>query len=125
MANENIMILNLTDNLLTINLEWYEQLWAFTPTNQFRIPLAHIVSASTDEPQSTWAEIRAPGTFLPGIIKAGTYYTRQGKEFWYVTQDSHYLILNLAHEPYQRMIFTLNENLNWAENINNQITNNV
>jgi hypothetical protein len=116
------MQLILDPNNLTIMLEWYEQLFAFTFTNQFTIPLQHIERATIAEPQSSWAELRAPGTFLPGIIKAGTYYTRRGKEFWYVTGEQNYLTLELTDEPYQRMIFTLEQNVTWAEQINQHRT---
>jgi hypothetical protein len=111
------MNLSLTSDRLTIDLEWYEQLWAFNLNSCFEIPLAHIQRVTTEEPQSTWKEIRAPGTFLPGVIKAGTYYTSRGKEFWYVTDDKNYLTLELQDEPYRRMIFTLPESDLWVTRI--------
>ena len=112
------MNLKISNNRLYIELEWYEQLWAFTLNQTFEILLDHIEQVTTEEPLSNWAELRAPGTFLPGVIKAGTYYTKQGKEFWYVTKDKNYLTLELVNEPYKRMVFTLNENEVWQERIN-------
>jgi hypothetical protein len=58
-----------------------------------------------------------PEFFLPGVIKTGTYYTDQGKEFWYVTQDRNYLILELKDEPYKRIILTLNNNESWQQTL--------
>lgn len=112
------MNLSITGDQLWIELEWYEQLWAFTLDKTLKIPLAHIEAVTTEEPQSNWAEIRAPGTFLPGVIKAGTYYTRNGKEFWYVTRDKDYLTLNLKEEPYKRIIITIDRNQEWMDRIN-------
>ncbi len=112
------MKLNLTTERLTIELEWYEQLWAVTLERQMQIPLARIVRATTEEPQSNWSEIRAPGTFLPGVIKAGTYYTKRGKEFWYVTTDKNYLTLELHDEPYRQIVITIPDNLDWCDRIN-------
>lgn len=112
------MQLSITGNQLSIDLEWYEQLWAFTLNKTISIPLAHIETVTGIEPQSNWAEIRAPGTFLPGIIKAGTYYTRRGKEFWYVTKDKDYLTLELIEEPYNRIILTLDNSQTWIDRIN-------
>jgi len=43
------------------------------------------------------------GTYLPEVIKAGTYYTPRGKEFWYVTKKG-CLVLELRDEPYKRII---------------------
>lgn len=65
------MQLTLNQNQLVIQLEWYGQLWAFTLHNPIAIPLDHLVRATTEEPQSSWTDIRAPGTYLPGVIKAG------------------------------------------------------
>ena len=111
------MKLHLEHHQLTIELEWYEQLWAVTLERQLHIPLDSIDRVTTTEPQSDWAEIRAPGTFLPGIIKAGTYYTKRGKEFWYVTTDRDYLTLELHDEPYRRIVITIPDCIAWGERI--------
>lgn len=112
------MNLSLNDNTLIIDLEWYEQLWACTLTQRFEIPLNHIDRATTEEPQSSWTEIRAPGTFVPGVIKAGTYYSSRGKEFWYVTSDHDYLTLDLNNETIRRMILTTPESEAWVVKLN-------
>lgn len=112
------MNFSITNNQLNIDLEWYEQLWAVTLTKRFEIPLSHIQDVTIAEPQSHWTELRAPGTFVPGIIKAGTYYGNRGKSFWYVTDQKNYLTLELVDEPYQRMVFTLPQNTYWLEQIN-------
>jgi hypothetical protein len=111
------MRLSIVEQKIQIELEWYEQLWAFNWYNTFEIPLIHIENVTTDEPPSTWQEIRAPGTFLPGVIKAGTYYTPRGKEFWYVTKDRDYLVLELRDESFKKIILTLDQNQSWLERI--------
>jgi hypothetical protein len=90
------MQLTLNPNQLVIQLEWYEQLWAFTLHNPITIPLNHLLRATTQEPPTHWTDLRAPGTSLPGVIRAGTYYTRRGKEFWYVTANQGFLTLELC-----------------------------
>lgn len=111
------MNLSIIDNQLRIELEWYEQLWAFTLAKTLDIPLSHIENVTTDKPQSNWREIRAPGTFLPGVIKAGTYYTSRGKEFWYVTGDRDYLVLSLRDESFRKIVLTLPDCHLWRERI--------
>lgn len=111
------MNISIVDNKIRLQLEWYEQLWAFSWENPLEIPLAHLARITTDEPPSSWTEIRAPGTFLPGVIKAGTYYTPRGREFWYVTKDKDYLVLELRDEAYKKIVLTLNSNQLWAERI--------
>jgi len=83
----------------------------------FEIPLQNIVEAGTEAHRTGWKEIRAPETHLPGVIKAGTYYTPRGKEFWYVT-DKGVLVLELENEPYKRIILSIDRNKEWAQRIN-------
>ncbi len=115
------MKLNLENGNLTLDLEWYEQLWAVTLESQMQIPLDRIDRVTTAAPASNWAEVRAPGTFLPGVIKAGTYYTKQGRDFWYVTTDKNYLTLELHDEPYRRIIITIPDHRSWCATISAQL----
>lgn len=68
------------------------------------IPVAHIVSVSRQEPVVSWKDIRAPGSFIPGLIKAGTYYSSRGKEFWVTVREKTPVTLELKNEKYQRVI---------------------
>ncbi|MBC6478057.1 MAG: hypothetical protein GDA56_09950 [Hormoscilla sp. GM7CHS1pb] len=111
------MILNIVGDKLQIEWEWYEQLWGANLEKTWEIPLSHIQAVTTEEPASSWTEIRAPGTFFPGIIKAGTYYSNRGKEFWYVTNDRDYLVLSLQEESFQKIILTLEQNEDWRSRI--------
>lgn len=111
------MNLSLSSHTLSIELEWYEQLLSFCLQRAFDLTVSHIERVTTEEPMSNWAELRAPGTFIPGIIKAGTYYTTKGKEFWYVTRSMDYLTLELRDEPYRRIILTVDYSQVWAERI--------
>ncbi len=112
------MQLTLKQSQLKIQMDWYEQLWAFTLHNPIEIPVDHIVRATTAEPQSSWTGIRAPGTHIPGVIKAGTYYTRRGKEFWYAIADATFLTIELRDQPYQKIVLTLVGNEDWADRLN-------
>lgn len=111
------MNLNVVDQNLQIELTFKEQLLAARFNKLLQIPLVHITQATTAKPQKHRRELRAPGSFSPGVIKAGTYYTDQGKEFWYVTQDGNYLTLELRDEPYQRIILTLENNDHWQQTL--------
>jgi hypothetical protein len=112
------MKLYLESDRLTIELEWYEQFWAVMLERQLHIPLTNIDRVSTTEPQTTWMQVRAPGTFVPGVIKAGTYYSQGSKEFWYVTSDKNYLTLELQNESYRQIVLTIPDSLAWEERIN-------
>jgi len=111
------MQLSLNQNQLVIQLDWYEQLLAFTLHNPITVPLDHLLEVTAEEPQSRWTDLRAPGTHLPGVIKAGTYYTRHGREFWYATVDRKFLVLELREEPYQKIVLTMENNHDWVNRL--------
>jgi hypothetical protein len=87
----------------------------------FEIPLQNIVKAGTEALRTGWTETRAPGMHVPSAVKAGTYYTPRGREFWYVT-DKGVLVLELEDEPYKRIILSVDGNQEWAERINKAIS---
>lgn len=115
------MHLSIIDQKLQIEFTFQEQLLAVRFHKLWEIPLTHIQQVTTAEPQSSWKELRAPGSFIPGLIKAGTYYTNRGKEFWYVNRETNYLSIELQDESYQRIILTINDNEVWQQRLNEAI----
>lgn len=113
------MQLTLTDTHLVIALSGWERLWSVHIDPKIEIPIAHIQQATTTAPETTWRELRAPGTYLPKVIKAGTYYTERGREFWHVTDKAKALCLDLsAADYYKRIVITIDQNRTWADRIN-------
>jgi len=87
----------------------------------FTISVSHITEVKAAEPETSWRDLRAPGTFFPGIIKAGTYYTKRGKEFWYYKKGKKPLVLELRNESYKRIILGLDDAPAWQQEIQEQI----
>lgn len=112
------MQLSIVEKKLQIEFTGKEQLLAVRFHKLWQIPLVNIEEVTTAKPQSNWKELRAPGTFIPGVIKAGTYYTDRGKEFWYVNQDKNYLNIKLQDESYKRIILTIDNNNYWQQQLN-------
>ncbi len=113
------MQLSLTDNRLIIALTGWERTWAVHVGPTISVPRQEILDTTTQVPETTWRELRAPGTFLPGVIKAGTYYTERGREFWYVRSIEKGLCLDLSPESYyKRIVLSVDQNHTWADRIN-------
>ncbi len=70
-----------------------------------RVPRKDVVRAEAAVPESSWRELRIPGTYFPGLIKAGSYSTPRGFEFWYVTKKRSPISINIANHTYARLIF--------------------
>ncbi|MGK7889001.1 MAG: hypothetical protein AB4042_06675 [Leptolyngbyaceae cyanobacterium] len=119
------MDLQLSNDTLTIVLENWEQLWAVHLGQTIYVPINHIMEATVGQAQGIWDGIRAPGTFVPGVIRAGTYYTQQGREFWYVTRQEgggfeQVMVLSLsltADEYYKRIVLSVPECQSWGDRI--------
>lgn len=67
---------------------------------------------STGPPASSLKDVRLPRTHLSGMVKAGTYLTGRGKEFWFVTRGRRFPVLGVDGEqqPCRSIILTVNNN---------------
>jgi hypothetical protein len=112
------MRLDLDADQLRIELTPMERFWAVHVEKTIAIPLAQIRQVTTDAPATNWQEIRSPGTSVPGLIKAGTYYHDGLRSFWYTQPKKPVLTLELASDAYYRkVVLALNDNLAWRDRI--------
>jgi hypothetical protein len=91
---------------VVFTVEGWHKLWSFR--SEFRIPRAHVLGARHDpEAAKAWG-IRAPGTHVPGLLKAGTFYfdnTGDNKPtFLDVQHRENTVVIDLADEEYNRLI---------------------
>jgi len=113
------MKINIDNGKLKIKLSVLEKFASIR--GSFEIPLEHIEKATTETPQSSWGDMRTLGTNFPSLVRAGTYRTKRGKEFWYVTKNKNYLVIELKDESYKRIILSSSDNHYWAEMINKSV----
>ena len=81
-----------------------DKLWAFK--SQLEFPLSHITSVRLD-PESArgwWHGLRLPGTQLPGVLTAGTFYQSGGAVFYDVHDPERTIVIELDHEHYKRLV---------------------
>ncbi|MEV6138738.1 hypothetical protein AB0L63_22270 [Nocardia sp. NPDC051990] len=53
--------------------------------------------------------LRAPGTFIPGVIAAGTYRSKGRKEFWDTRFDGRAILINLAGPDFTRLVVDVDD----------------
>jgi hypothetical protein len=99
--------IELTGSTLIIHVMGIHKILAFK--SQLEIPLSHVVGAEIDpgtvqEWGNLFVGVRAPGTGLPGVIRAGTYYTSDGKVFWDVHDPHKAITIKLADETYSKLV---------------------
>ncbi len=100
------MRLRVENGSLCVDLSFWEKVWSLH--GSFVIPMTHVKELTHGIPQSLWWELRMPGSFVPGVIKAGTFLGKRGKEFWYVTRwGKTQVTIELQHEKYKRLVLAL------------------
>ncbi len=91
-----------TDDQFIFEIKGWYKLWAFK--NSITVPKENIVKAfQSEEEFGFFKGFRFPGTEVPGIIAAGTFYKR-GWNFWTVRNKKKAIIVELKNETYNKLI---------------------
>ena len=98
------MDLSIAEGKLTLNIRGADKLWAFK--SSLEIPLVHIAGVRADpETARGWYHgIRMPGTNVPGVITAGTFYQDGRRVFWDVHDPDKTVAVDLHDERYSQLI---------------------
>lgn len=95
----------ITEDTLTVHVLGWDRPWALK--SRIEVPLAHVASAKVDPEiarREWWKGIKAPGTELPGVIKAGTFYQWREHVFWDVHDPDKTIVIELGDERYARLV---------------------
>lgn len=102
-------------NLLRIELEGQEQIWALK--TKIDIPKDRIMFVEWCEYFDDWKkyELRLPGTYAPGLLAAGSFWTEEGWDFMYVSHPKglanpvvkQVLVIETDMRKYRRIILSL------------------
>lgn len=70
------------------------------------VPLSKVRGARPDPfaASSFWKGLRMPGTHIPGLIAAGTFYHQNQKTFWDVSRPEKALVIELEGAGYDRLV---------------------
>src|SRR5215210_3794399 len=80
----------LTGDALIVHVKGIDRLWSLK--SRLEIPLAHVLDAEADtQVAREWQKgLRVPGTQLPGVITAGTFFQDGDRVFWDVRDPERY-----------------------------------
>jgi hypothetical protein len=99
-----VVDLSIAEGKLTLHVRGADKLWAFK--SSLEIPLVHIAGVRADpEAARGWYHgIRMPGTNVPGVITAGTFYQDGKRVFWDVHSPEKTILIELHDERYSELI---------------------
>jgi hypothetical protein len=109
--------ISITDDHLHLEVKGMDKLWAFK--SQLDIPLRHIRNVRHDPSAVSgwWHGIKAPGTNIPGVITAGTFYQHGLRVFWDVHDPAQSVIIELHDERFGELVVEVNDPLFAVEQI--------
>ena len=89
---------------LVLYVRGADKLWAFK--SSLEIPLAHVAEIRADPAiaHAWWHGIRMPGTSIPGVLTAGTFYRDGKRVFWDVHNPDKTVVIELKDERYNELI---------------------
>jgi hypothetical protein len=96
--------IEIVEGRLKIEIIGWDKIWSLKSNLDF--PLEHVVRARRwdKERDKGWWGIRAPGTYVPGVIVAGTYH-RTGEHVFYDVHDfARAIVIELEDEWYARLV---------------------
>jgi hypothetical protein len=96
--------LSISDGNLCLHVHGADKLWAFK--SSLEIPLQHVAGVRSDPEAARgwWHGVRMPGTNLPGVLTAGTFYEHGKRVFWDVHNPENTVIIDLHDEKYNQLI---------------------
>ena len=83
----------------------------FALKSQLIIPLSHIVDIRMDEEvvKGWWHGLRLPGSNIPGVITAGTFYQDGKRVFWDIHHPEAAVVITLEHDVYNELVIEVED----------------
>jgi len=82
----------------------WDKFWSLK--SELEIPLSHVrsVRADPNAARGWWHGFRLPGTNIPGVLAAGTFYNSEGFVFFDVHDCDNTIVIDLEHEHYKKLV---------------------
>ena len=99
----------ISEGSLVLHVKGADQLWALK--SSLEIPLQHVAGIRADPSvaHGWWHGLRMPGTNLPGVITAGTFYHDGKRVFWDVHNPENTVVIELKDERYNELIVEVSD----------------
>jgi hypothetical protein len=96
--------LSIRGDQLRLQVKGLDRLWAMR--SRLEVPLASVRAVRVDPTvaRGLWKGVSAPGTHIPGLIIAGTFYQDDKRIFWDVHDPEGTVVIELAGHRYDQLI---------------------
>ena len=101
-AGPNLAAIGIHDDRLLVRPVGLVRLWALS--KGVDVPIASVVDVGIHPKRGLLRGWRAPGTYLPGVMIAGTFRSQGEKDLWMVGRTDKVLVIELTGETYRHVI---------------------
>lgn len=103
------MVYEIKDGTLHLVVEGMDKVWAFK--SRLSIPLTHITGVRVDSEivKGWWHGLRLPGTSIPHVITAGTFYQDGKRVFYDIHAPEEVVVISLDHEKYDELVIEVED----------------
>lgn len=101
--------LSIKGDKLRLQVKGLDRLWAMR--SRLDIPLASVrgVRADPQVARGLWKGVSAPGTHIPGLIIAGTFYQDDKRIFWDVHDPERTVVIDLVGQRFDQLIVEVSD----------------
>jgi hypothetical protein len=100
--------ITLDSDKVVFNVKGSHKLWALK--SRLEIPCVHIRGARRDPTVvHGWKGWRLPGTHVPGLITAGTFYLEGKRIFWDVSNAENVVVIDLSDDDYNQLVIEVDD----------------
>jgi hypothetical protein len=108
--------LHIVGEELVVRLDGWQRWVALK--REVRAPLASVTSASLSRDAGALKRgYRWPGSYVAGRMYAGTWKSKGATDFWMVTTPHEVLVIEFAHQRYDRWLLTVNDPEEWVRRL--------
>ena len=101
--------IEIENDSLQITIEGFDKVWAFK--SHLTIPLSHVASVTYDPEiaRGWWHGVKMPGSNIPGVLTAGSFYQYKEWTFWDVHDPDKTIVITLHDERYQKLVLEVDD----------------
>lgn len=99
----------ISSDTLHLSVEGADKLWALK--SELTIPLKHITNVRVDEEvvKAWYHGLKVPGTSIPHVITAGTFYKDGKRVFWDIHHPVKAVVITLNDEHYNELVIEVED----------------
>jgi hypothetical protein len=101
--------LTVDGGVLGVQVHGYDRLWSLRDHIDISLRNVRDISHDPDRVKQRWSGFRAPGTWIPGVLKAGTFHKDGKTVFFDVHDPANAIVIELRDEAYSELVLEVDD----------------